>query len=70
MPEAVLQFMGSTIGQSVDRFMARLLKDAKANDVHRHIAKNFSRIFTTNFDLCFERAGAKQTIHLHGSVKN
>lgn len=70
LPEAVLQLMGSTIGKPVDHFIARLLKKAKVNNVHRHIARNFTHIFTTNFDLCFERAGAKRTLHLHGSVAN
>jgi tetratricopeptide (TPR) repeat protein len=70
LPESVLQLMGSTIGRAVDRFVARVLKSAKVNDVHLQIAKNFSRIFTTNFDLCFERAGARRTVHLHGSVEN
>lgn len=70
LPEAVLQLMGSTIGKPLDSFIARLLKKVQANDVHHYIARMFSRIFTTNFDLCFERAGAKGVLHLHGSIKD
>jgi tetratricopeptide (TPR) repeat protein len=68
LPEVVLQLMGSTVGVGVDRFIANLVKNAEANGVHRYIAEHFSPVFTTNFDLCFERAGARQTLHLHGSA--
>jgi hypothetical protein len=38
------------------------------NAVHQALADARCPIFTTNFDLCFEKAGAANVRHIHGSI--
>ena len=70
LPEAVLQDMSSAIGNGVDRFIAKTLKHAKSNAVHAFMSQMDNKIFTTNFDLCFEKAGARNVTHLHGHIND
>jgi hypothetical protein len=68
LPEAVLQIIGSTAGEALDRFMQQVLRSAAPNVVHQAVVKWKCPTFTTNFDLCFEAAGGRQVRHLHGSI--
>lgn len=68
LPEAVLQLLGSTVGTPLDRLMRQFLQTSPPNLVHRALVRLRCRLFTTNFDLCLEAAGCKQTWHLHGSI--
>ena len=68
LPEAVLQDLASTLGSCVDELLVKLLKQARPNLVHKYLAKNYARLFTTNFDLCLEDSGAKLVGHLHGTI--
>jgi tetratricopeptide (TPR) repeat protein len=70
LPESVLQMIGSTVGNGLDLLMRRLLGISPPNVIHQALASRKYRVFTTNFDLCLERAGIKQVSHLHGSIKN
>ena len=70
LPESVLQMIGSTVGSGLDLLMRRLLGVSPPNVIHRALAARNYRTFTTNFDLCLERAGTKRVSHLHGSIKN
>src|ERR1700683_741623 len=70
LPESVLQMIGSTVGGGLDNLMRRLLQAPPTNQIHKALARRNYRIFTTNFDLCFENAGAKYVSHLHGSIAN
>ena len=69
LPEVVLQMIGSTIGKPLDLLMDRLLKRSTPNLLHRRLVAAKFAIFTTNFDTCFEKAGAKDICHLHGSIR-
>lgn len=68
LPEAVLQDLASTLGSCVDEFLVRLLGQSRPNVVHKYLAKNYARLFTTNFDLCLEASGAQFVGHLHGTI--
>lgn len=68
LPEAVLQLMGSTVGSRLDLFIKKVLSSAAPNVVHKALVGRGYRIFTTNFDTCFEAAGGVNTRHLHGSI--
>lgn len=70
LPEAVLQEVGFFAQIHIDRLIARGLSTASPNQLHRAISARFDEIFTTNFETCFERAGARNVYHLHGSVDN
>ena len=50
------------------KLLVKLLSQARANLAHEYLAKNYAQLFTTNFDLCFEDAGAEFVGHLHGSI--
>jgi len=68
LPELVLEDVFLAAPTFVDTFMSRLLSRSVPNEVHRIIAKCFTDVFTTNFDLCFEQSGAHAVHHLHGSI--
>jgi len=70
LPEAVLQLIGSTVGSGLDRFMKRILSPAVPNVVHAVLVERGYRIFTTNFDICFEKAGGFRIRHLHGQIRH
>lgn len=70
LPELVLQDIASFAPDQLDRLVARAFQHVRPNPVHRAIAARFNWIFTTNFDLCLERAGASSVQHLHGSIRN
>ncbi len=69
LPEAVLQMIGSTVGKRLDMYMSQVLRFSAPNLIHRALAESKYRVFTTNFDLCLEKAGTRQAWHLHGSIK-
>jgi tetratricopeptide (TPR) repeat protein len=68
LPEGVLQDIGSFASSSLDQSMSSLLLGVQPNAVHEHLALNYRRLFTTNFDLCLEDAGARAVSHLHGTI--
>ena len=68
LPESILQDISLFCSQHVDRFISRSLSSRAYNCLHSFMSREFDEIYTTNFDLCFERAGAGRVIHLHGSV--
>jgi tetratricopeptide (TPR) repeat protein len=68
LPEAVLQDLASTLGSCVDELLVTLLRQARPNQVHKYLAKNYARLFTTNFDLCLEDSSAQFVGHLHGTI--
>jgi tetratricopeptide (TPR) repeat protein len=70
LPEAVLQLIGSRNGSTLDRYMRQLLRAVSPNGVHRALSRRKYRVFTTNFDLCFEAAGNGKVRHLHGAISN
>jgi tetratricopeptide (TPR) repeat protein len=70
LPEAVLQDLGSTLGTPLDYLLVRVLRQASPNPAHKYLALNYPLLFTTNFDLCFEDAGAKAVAHLHGTISD
>jgi len=70
LPESVLQMIGSTVGRGLDDLMRRLLGAQPPNEIHVTLASRKWQIFTTNFDLCLESAGATPLSHLHGSIRN
>lgn len=70
LPEALLQDISLFASSHLDKAMAKILTHSVANDVHRAIASHFTTIFTTNFDNCFESVGAREVLHLHGSVES
>lgn len=68
LPEAALQEVGFFAQDHIDRLISTVLSRSPANNLHRAIAERFAEVFTTNFDKCFELAGARDVHHLHGSV--
>lgn len=68
LPESVLQDVASFASNELDRLMSIILEHISPNSVHQYIATNYHNLFTTNFDLCFEKCTAKSIGHLHGSI--
>lgn len=66
--EISLQDLASTLGSCVDELLVRLLREARPSVVHKYLAKNYARLFTTNFSLCLEDSGAQFVGHLHGTI--
>ena len=65
------RFFSSSVplsGPRLDQFIKQVLHAALPNVVHVALASRGYRIFTTNFDTCFEAAGALRTRHLHGYI--
>jgi tetratricopeptide (TPR) repeat protein len=68
LPESALQMLGSTIGADLDTFIRQVMNTCAPNVVHQALADAGCPIFTTNFDLCFEKAGGASVRHIHGSI--
>src|SRR5436190_16396012 len=63
LPELVLEDVFLAAPTFVDTFMSRSLSNSTPNAVHEAISRQFASVFITNFDLCFEKAGAKVVNH-------
>lgn len=68
LPELVFQDISISRPEPVDILMAKILSGAMPNALHRFLAKTYHRIFTTNFEMCLESAGARDVLHLHGHI--
>ena len=68
LPESALQMLGSTIGTHLDTFIRQVMNTCAPNVVHQALADARCPIFTTSFDLCFEKAGGANVRHIHGSI--
>ena len=68
LPESVLQDIAAFTSDALDLLMVKILEGARPNPVHHHLAANYNNVFTTNFDLCLEKSGTREVIHLHGSI--
>jgi len=61
---------GFDAGNTIGPVVGTRLRQALPNPAHQYLALNYSQLFTTNFDLCFEDAGAKAVAHLHGTISD
>lgn len=68
LPELVFQDISIARPEPIDHLMAKILSGAASNPLHAFLAKTYRRIFTTNFEMCLESAGANNVLHLHGHI--